>query len=61
MGRPRPNVDIYRNDVLIATQPNDPGVYTDSTGDTGRARYRYRICEAGTGTCSNVVIVQFPE
>jgi len=60
-GATSPNVDIYRNNALIATQPNDPGVYTDSTGDTGRARYRYRVCEAGTQTCSNDVQVKFPQ
>ena len=54
-----PNVDIYRNHVLIATQPNGPGVYIDSTGDTGRAQYRYRVCEAGTQTCSNEVLLRF--
>src|SRR5437870_11205207 len=60
-GAHSPNIDIYRNNVLIATQPNDPGVYIDSTGDTGQARYRYRVCEAGTQTCSNVVIASFPQ
>ena len=59
-GATSPNIDIYRNNVLIATQPNEPGVYIDSTGDTGQARYRYRVCEAGTQTCSNVVLVRFP-
>jgi len=60
-GATSPNVDIYRNNVLIATQPNNPGEYIDSTGDTGRARYRYRVCEAGTETCSNEVLVRFPQ
>ena len=32
----------------------------DSTGDTGRARYTYQVCEAGTSTCSNEVTVTFP-
>ena len=50
------NVDIFRNNVLIATQPNSVGQYTDSTGDTGRAQYIYRVCEAGTATCSNDVL-----
>ena len=58
-GATSPNIDIYRNNVLIATQPNEPGVYTDSTGDTGRAQDRYRVCEAGTATCSNDVLVRF--
>ena len=59
-GATSPNIDIYRNNMLIATQPNDPGVYIDSTGDTGRAQYRYRVCEAGTQTCSNDGRVRFP-
>jgi hypothetical protein len=53
------NVDVYRNSVVIATTPND-GQYNDSTGDTGQAQYVYRVCEAGTGTCSNNVTVIFP-
>jgi hypothetical protein len=53
------NVDVYRNGVLIATTPND-GQYDDSTGDTGQAQYVYRVCEAGTGTCSNDLTVTFP-
>jgi predicted outer membrane repeat protein len=52
------NIDVYRDGVLIVTTAND-GSYIDSTGDTGRARYRYRVCEAGTGTCSNDVRVTF--
>jgi hypothetical protein len=53
------NIDVYRNDALIATTPND-GRYDDSTGDTGRAHYVYQVCEAGTQTCSNDVTVNFP-
>jgi hypothetical protein len=54
------NIDVYR-DVAppIATVPNT-GSYIDSTGDTGQARYKYRVCEAGTSTCSNVTKVTFP-
>jgi len=59
MGATSANIDVYRNGVLIVTTPND-GQYTDSTGDTGRAQYVYRVCEAGTGTCSNDVTVTFP-
>ena len=34
-GATSPNIDIYRNSVLIATQPNvPPRAYADSTGDT---------------------------
>jgi len=52
------NIDVYRNGIVIATVPNT-GTYTDSTGDTGRARYTYKVCEAGTSTCSNEVTVRF--
>ena len=52
------NIDVYRNGVVVATVANT-GTYTDSTGDTGRARYTYKVCEAGTSSCSNDVIVTF--
>ena len=52
------NVDVYRNGIVVVTVPNT-GSYTDSTGDTGRARYTYEVCEAGTLTCSNEVTVSF--
>jgi hypothetical protein len=56
------SIDVYRNDVLIATTPNAPPfLYTDFTGDTGRAQYTYRVCEAGTTTCSNDLRVRFQE
>ena len=52
------NIDVYRNGVVVATVANT-GTYTDSTGDTGRARYTYKVCAAGTLTCSNDVTVTF--
>jgi len=52
-------VDIYRDGVVIATTPND-GLYDDSTGTTGQASFTYQVCEAGTSTCSNDVVVTFP-
>jgi outer membrane protein assembly factor BamB len=51
-------VDIYRDGVVRATTTND-GFHTDSTGGRGQATYRYKVCEAGTLTCSNEVTVQF--
>jgi len=54
------DIDVYRDAVLIVTTAND-GSYTDSTGDTGRARYKYRVCEAGTSTCSNNARARFPQ
>ena len=53
------HIDVYRDAVLIVTTANN-GSYSDSTGDTGRARYTYRVCEAGAQTCSNKVRVTFP-
>jgi len=52
------NMDVYREGVVIATVPNT-GAYTDSTGTTGRARFTYKVCEAGTSTCSNDARVRF--
>jgi N-acetylneuraminic acid mutarotase len=52
------NIDVYRNNALVVTTAND-GSYTDSTGDTGRARYTYKVCEAGTNSCSNNATVTF--
>jgi len=52
------NIDVYRCGIVIATVPNTD-TYTDSTGTTGRARFTYKVCEAGTLTCSNEVTVSF--
>jgi len=52
------NVDVYRDDVLITTVPNT-GSYTDSTGQKGNGRFTYKVCEAGTQDCSNLVMVRF--
>jgi len=45
--------------VVIATVPSNPGSYTDSTGQKGRATFTYKVCEAGTQNCSNQVTVRF--
>jgi N-acetylneuraminic acid mutarotase len=54
------NIDVYRDGNVITTVPNT-GRYTDSTGETGRARYTYKVCQAGTQTCSNNVRVTFQQ
>ncbi len=54
------NVDVYRDSLVIATVPNVPSSYIDSTGTTGTQSFIYKVCEAGTGTCSNTVTVNFP-
>jgi serine protease len=52
------NVDVYRNGVLIVTTLNDR-FYTDSPGGRGPATYTYRVCNAGSQTCSNQATVKF--
>jgi hypothetical protein len=52
------NIDVYRDGNVIATVPNT-GSHTDSTGTTGRATFTYKVCEAGTQTCSNDARVRF--
>jgi len=53
------NIDIYRDGPLIATVPNQGGFYTDHIGRNGRGTYTYRVCQEGTGNCSNQVAVRF--
>lgn len=57
-GASSPNIDIYRNGVVVATTGND-GFYTDSLGGRGHATYTYQVCNAGSQTCSNQVTVTF--
>jgi WD40 repeat protein len=52
------NIDVYRQGVVIATTPNN-GQYIDSTGTTGQTSFVYKVCDAGTQTCSNNVTVNF--
>ncbi|MEX0691021.1 MAG: S8 family serine peptidase [Gemmatimonadales bacterium] len=52
------NVDIYRNNSLITTTAND-GAHTDNIGARGGGSYTYRVCEAGTSTCSADVTISF--
>lgn len=45
------NIDVYRDGAFITTTPND-GVHTDNIGTKGGGTYTYKVCEAGTATCS---------
>jgi hypothetical protein len=51
-------VDIFRNGVKIVTTAND-GAQTDAIGAKGGGSYTYRVCEAGTATCSPDRVVVF--
>jgi serine protease len=50
-------IDVFRNGARITTVSNT-GAYTDSPGKGG-GTYTYRVCEAGTATCSNEATVVF--
>lgn len=50
-------VDVYRNGTLITTTAND-GFYTNNLNKL-RGTFIYRVCEAGTSTCSNEASVTF--
>jgi serine protease len=52
------NVDIFRNGSKITTTAND-GAYTDNTGLRGGGSITYKLCEAGTTTCSANVTVTY--
>jgi subtilisin family serine protease len=50
------NVDIYRNGSQIITTAND-GEHTDGPLGKGGGSAAYKVCAAGTSTCSNEVTV----
>jgi subtilisin family serine protease len=52
------SVDVFRNGSKIATTANS-GAYTDNIGSKGSGSYTYRVCEAGTSTCSANVTATF--
>jgi hypothetical protein len=52
------NVDVFRNGTRILTTPND-GFQTDAINSKGAGSYTYKLCAAGTTTCSNQVTVTF--
>jgi hypothetical protein len=51
-------VDVYRNNDKVAVTMND-GAYTDIIGTRGHGTYLYKVCSAGTSTCSNNSTVVF--
>jgi PKD repeat protein len=52
------NVDVYRDGSAIATTAND-GLYTDGPLGKGGGSNTFKVCEAGTNTCSNTVTVNW--
>ena len=53
-------MDVYRDNVLVAETTNDDGQYTDNIEKKGGGSYIYHICDAGgTDNCSNFVTTSF--
>ena len=52
------SVDVHRDGIKVVTTEND-GAYTDNIGSKGGGSYTYKVCEAGTTTCSNEASVVF--
>jgi serine protease len=55
---PSSQVDVYRNGVIIVMTADD-GFHTDHINQRGSASYTFRVCAAGTSTCSNEATVNF--
>ncbi len=51
-------VDVFRNGIRIITTEND-GHYGNSRSFTSPTTYVYKVCQAGTTTCSNEATVVF--
>lgn len=51
------SVDVHRNGVKLLTTAND-GAHTDVLGKVS-GTFAYRVCVAGTGTCSATSVVTF--
>ena len=52
------SVDVYRNGARVTTTAND-GAWSDSPGRKARGTYSYKVCEAGSTTCSNTASIVF--
>lgn len=52
------SVDVFRSGGRISTTPNS-GKMTDNIDRKGGGSYSYKVCAAGTTTCSNQVSVTF--
>jgi hypothetical protein len=52
------SVDVYRSGAIVTTTAND-GNATDPIDKKGNGSYTYKVCAAGTSTCSNAVSVAF--
>ncbi len=53
------SVDIFRDNSKLTPPAPNSGVFTHSTNERGGGTHTYRVCEAGTSTCSNNVTVTY--
>jgi len=51
-------IDIYRDGVKVGTTAND-GTHRDAINLRGGGSYTYKVCAAGTTTCSNAAVISF--
>ena len=51
-------IDIYRGSTKLSTSAND-GSETDNINKKGAGSYTYKVCAAGTSTCTNTASVTF--
>ena len=52
------NVDVFRDGLLQTTIANGT-FYTDNINNKGGGSYTHKVCDASTGTCSNVTTTVF--
>src|SRR6185369_10889744 len=52
------SIDIYRNGNRVGTVSNT-GSYTDQFDKRAKGTFTYKVCVAGTQTCSNQAAVSF--
>jgi hypothetical protein len=52
------SIDVYRNGGRIGTVAN-VGRYTDALNVKGGGTYSYKVCAAGSSTCSNTTTIVF--
>ena len=52
------SVVVWRNGSVLTTTGND-GLHTDAIGGKGGGTYTYKVCDAGTATCSPEVTASF--
>jgi hypothetical protein len=57
-GAPGSSVDVYRNGARVKVTKNS-GKYVNAQNIKGPATYEYKVCAAGTSTCSNTAAVTF--